>query len=90
MDTNDVPRSYSVRRIVPTYKPARTPYVGKPLTLFQGAPWSRTKEPIPYVVIRETEGNGEKPGIYWVAPVLPDGTLGAMTTTPLSKDELTA
>jgi hypothetical protein len=82
--TADVPASYRIRRTVPPYNPAKTPYVGKQVPLFTGAPWQRDKKPVAYVVIRETD----VPTSYWVAPILPDGTLGKMTTAPLTKAEL--
>lgn len=79
MDT--VPRSYSVRRKVPGYKPARTPHVGRTIKLSRGRNYA---DLAPYVVIREATG-----GEYWIAPVLPDGSLGPMTTAPIDKPQLT-
>jgi hypothetical protein len=80
----DVPRSYSIRRRVPAYRPAKTPHVGLRVTFIP----RYENTPVPYVVIREVDTDRTGNGSYWVAPVLPDGTLGKMTTAPLTKHEL--
>lgn len=85
METHDVPRSYSIRRRVPDYKPAKTPYVGQHVTYYA----RYGTEPLPHVVIREVETDRKGSGLYWVAPILPDGTLGKMTTAPLHATDLT-
>ena len=84
MDTpTTVPASYRLRRIVPPYKPARTPYVGKTVA------WSDRWGTETVVVIREATGYDHH-NKYWVAPLLPDGTFGAMTTATIGKEELQA
>lgn len=70
-----MPRSW-MKRTVPAYKPARTPYVGH--TVHYSARYGGQD----VVIIRECDNaTGTKDGNYWVAPILPDGTLGAMTTS---------
>ncbi|HEY7030752.1 MAG TPA: hypothetical protein VH482_05475 [Thermomicrobiales bacterium] len=70
----DVPKSYSVKRTVPTYKPAKTPHVGKTADDYGTR----------VVIIREAERHIRNDSAYWIAPILEDGTLGAMTTTTLA------
>ena len=73
----DVPASYRLRRTVPPYKPARTPYVGKQIA----------RQAV--VIIREAWGTcATKAGEYWVAPILEDGTFGAMSVAHVSATDL--
>lgn len=76
----DVPRSYRVKRAVPPYQPARTPYVGRTIPMYQD---------MPVVVIREAHGTcATKAGRYWVAPLLPDCTIGPMFVQTLTASDL--
>jgi hypothetical protein len=69
------------------YQPTKTPYVGLAIT-------QNNRTGGQDIIIREAAGNirpdARGGGCYWVAPVLPTGDLGPMTTRYVYAEEIAA